>query len=129
MPRDEHRQPRQLAIVPGFLHLAVIFGVCVAYSAAFAATELVPVAMAVALYIGLINLVYLGIYKLEYYEVIDRECCDNMIESVTNLCPGFKVNVFAQNAVVRLWPMNVLVLLERLVARRVALAEGDQEEV
>lgn len=125
MPRDQHR-PRELAICRGLGHLAVVFVIYIAFVVASVAARRLSMACALFTLVVIVNVVYLGIYALEYYDVIDRERCDSLIE----IGQGWSLvgNLFSPTPLtIRPWPKQILAAVARLVAR-VLPAQAEEEE-
>lgn len=125
MPQGQRRR-RELAFCRCLVDLARIFVVCCAYFMAFAAAQRLSVAFAPFTLVAVMQIVYLGVYALEYSGVIDGERCDSLIESVEKLC--LVGNFFAPTPpAIRPWPMQGLALLARSVARRLGALPDDEE--
>eukprot|EP00752_Nemacystus_decipiens_P003986 g3651.t1 len=86
-PARAPRRPRDLAICQGLVYLALTLVVSGAYFVAWCTAERVSMVFAPVALIVVVHIVYLGIYALGCYGLIDGERCDGLIEDVENLCP------------------------------------------
>lgn len=124
------RQHRQLAFSTGSVDLALFFVVCGAYTMTFAVAERLSKAFALFTLVAVMQIVYLGIYALEHFEVIDDERCDRLIESAQK--QSLVDNFFAQdpppNRTARQMPMRALAFMARSAARLVELVEDHYAE-
>lgn len=62
-----------------------------------------------------VHIIYLFVYALKHYKIIDRECCDSLIESIENLRP-VAGNFFMHSLPAVLWPRRVLTIVARYAA-------------
>ena len=119
-------QPREPAICQGLVCLTVMFGVYGAYFVTHTAARRVSLAFAPFAFVGVVHMVYLGIYALERCMVIDREVRDRLIESVENLYPVGNFFTRMPPTIPR-WSRRAFSFLARSAARAVAAAPAQEE--
>lgn len=74
--------------------------------------------------IVVVHIVYLGIYALEHYGLVDGERCDGLVEGVENLCPVG--NFFSPTPPTMVLPRRILTILARCVVRAMTPPPGEE---
>lgn len=125
--RRARDQPREPAICQGLVCLTVmLFGVYGALLITRSAARHLSLAYVPFALVGVVHMVYLGIYALERCRVIDREVRDSLIESFENLYPVG--NYFARGPpTIPPWSRRILCFLARSVVRAVAAVLAEEE--
>lgn len=99
--------PREFAVCRGLIHLAVMLVLYLAFTIASVAAQRLSMACALVTLVLVVNSVYLGIYSLEHFGVIDEERCDSLIEIVQGW--SLVANLFSPTApTIRPWPQQIL---------------------
>jgi len=111
---EAQRQPRELAICQGLEYLVVVLVVSGAYYVSWCTAERVSVVFAPAALIMVVHIVYLSIYALEYFGIIDVERCESLMNCVEGLCPVENFFFTRTPPSLMLWPRRVLTSLARL---------------
>lgn len=119
-------QARELAICQGHVYVALMLVVSGAYFVALCTAERVSMVFAPVALIVVVHIVYLGIYALEHYGLIDGERCDWLIKNVESLCPVG--NFFLPTPPTMVLPRRVLTILARCVVRAIAPPEEEEDE-
>lgn len=126
MPRDR-RRPRELAICRGLLDLAVMLVIYIVFVVASVAARRLSMACALVTLVVIVNTVYLGIYALEHFGVIDDERCDGLIEIVQGWC--LVANLFSPTPpAIRPWPKHILAAVTKSIARVLDSRAEEEEE-
>eukprot|EP00903_Cladosiphon_okamuranus_P005722 g5680.t1 len=130
MPRRQ-RRTLELAIHRGSTHMAVMLVLLMALTIASVVARRLSMACALVTLVVMVNFVYLGVYALRYYDVIDDDRCESLIEIVQ----GWSLvgNLFSPTPhTIRPWPRHILAMVTRFVTRLLATRaeeeRGRQEE-
>eukprot|EP00752_Nemacystus_decipiens_P017153 g15367.t1 len=124
-PPQAPRRPREVDIRQGLTYLALVLVVFGAYFAALWIADEVSAPLALVAFIVEVHAVYLAIYGLEYFGVIDGERRDGMISRVENLCPIG--NFFSPTPPTMILPRRMLTFLARFIVRAVSFPPEQEE--
>lgn len=119
-------QPREPDVCRGLVCLTVMFGAYGVYFITHTAARLVSVTFAPFAFVGVVHMVYLGIYALERCTVVDLVTRDSLIESVENLYPVG--NFFTRMPpTIPPWSRRVISFLARSAIRAVVAVPAGEE--
>lgn len=124
--RPEERPRRVIAFKSGLTKLVLTLVVSCGYYLAWCTAEQVSPIFAPVALILVTHGVFLCIYALEYFEIIDSEGCNDLIASVEGM--SLVTNVFEPMARKQSWESSVRAMYARFAARLIDAGDEEKEE-